>query len=287
MGWYVIVGTIPIGIVGLLLKDLITGDLRSLWVVADRADPVERGDVVAERRRPRQDRGEQRPHPARRDHHRPGAVRRPGPGRLALRRHDLGGPAARPRPGHRDPAVASSCRSRRCWPPASSSSRTPSAATSASARPLVGTVVSFVVAYASIAWLLRFVAAPLDRVVRALPGRPRRAAARAAGHRRDDRRPDAAGYSQPDFLKTPRAPPRRTTIRPSANGVAEVPVQLGHVLEVHAVDAGDQRRRRRPADPGRDLAHVVVLLDARSAPGGRRRRSTAGCRGCRRSRRPG
>jgi undecaprenyl-diphosphatase len=34
MGWYVIVGTIPIGVVGLVLKDFITGDLRSLWVVA-------------------------------------------------------------------------------------------------------------------------------------------------------------------------------------------------------------------------------------------------------------
>ncbi len=34
MGWYVIVGSIPIGIVGLLAKDLITGPLRSLWVVA-------------------------------------------------------------------------------------------------------------------------------------------------------------------------------------------------------------------------------------------------------------
>lgn len=34
MGWYVIAGTIPVGIAGLLLKDVITGDLRSLWVVA-------------------------------------------------------------------------------------------------------------------------------------------------------------------------------------------------------------------------------------------------------------
>lgn len=33
MGWYIIVGSIPIGVVGLALKDLITGDLRSLWVV--------------------------------------------------------------------------------------------------------------------------------------------------------------------------------------------------------------------------------------------------------------
>jgi undecaprenyl-diphosphatase len=34
MGWYVIVGSIPIGIVGFLAKDLITGSLRSLYVVA-------------------------------------------------------------------------------------------------------------------------------------------------------------------------------------------------------------------------------------------------------------
>jgi undecaprenyl-diphosphatase len=34
MGWYVIVGSLPIGVVGLLAKDLVTGPLRSLWVVA-------------------------------------------------------------------------------------------------------------------------------------------------------------------------------------------------------------------------------------------------------------
>jgi undecaprenyl-diphosphatase len=34
MGWYVIVATIPVGVVGLLAKDFITGTLRSLWVVA-------------------------------------------------------------------------------------------------------------------------------------------------------------------------------------------------------------------------------------------------------------
>jgi undecaprenyl-diphosphatase len=33
MGWYVIVGSIPVGVAGLLFKDLIKGDLRSLWVV--------------------------------------------------------------------------------------------------------------------------------------------------------------------------------------------------------------------------------------------------------------
>jgi undecaprenyl-diphosphatase len=34
MGWYVIVGSIPVGVVGLLLRDVIKHDLRSLWVVA-------------------------------------------------------------------------------------------------------------------------------------------------------------------------------------------------------------------------------------------------------------
>ncbi len=34
MGWYVIAGSIPVGVVGFLLQDLITGPLRSLWVVA-------------------------------------------------------------------------------------------------------------------------------------------------------------------------------------------------------------------------------------------------------------
>lgn len=33
-GWYVLAGSVPIGVAGLLGKDLITGPLRSLWVVA-------------------------------------------------------------------------------------------------------------------------------------------------------------------------------------------------------------------------------------------------------------
>jgi undecaprenyl-diphosphatase len=32
--WYVIVGSIPLGVVGFLARDLVTGPLRSLWVVA-------------------------------------------------------------------------------------------------------------------------------------------------------------------------------------------------------------------------------------------------------------
>ncbi|MDX6249037.1 MAG: undecaprenyl-diphosphatase [Kribbellaceae bacterium] len=34
MGWYIIVGSLPIGIIGFLAKDIISGPLRSLWWVA-------------------------------------------------------------------------------------------------------------------------------------------------------------------------------------------------------------------------------------------------------------
>jgi undecaprenyl-diphosphatase len=57
MGWYVIVGSIPIGIAGLLLKDVITGPLRSLWVVAI-ALILWSVVMVAAERMGRQDRGE-------------------------------------------------------------------------------------------------------------------------------------------------------------------------------------------------------------------------------------
>jgi undecaprenyl-diphosphatase len=57
MGWFVIAGTIPIGIVGFLLKDFITSDLRSLWVVAGGLIAWSAVMVYAERRA-RQDRAE-------------------------------------------------------------------------------------------------------------------------------------------------------------------------------------------------------------------------------------
>jgi undecaprenyl-diphosphatase len=34
MGWYIIVGTIPVGLVGFAFRDFIKNDLRNLWVVA-------------------------------------------------------------------------------------------------------------------------------------------------------------------------------------------------------------------------------------------------------------
>lgn len=57
MGWYVIAGTIPIGIVGLAGKDFITDQLRSLWVVAVALILWSAVMVIAERMG-RQSRGE-------------------------------------------------------------------------------------------------------------------------------------------------------------------------------------------------------------------------------------
>jgi undecaprenyl-diphosphatase len=49
MGWYVIAGTIPIGVAGLLGKDLVTGPLRNLWWVAGALIVWSVAMVVAER----------------------------------------------------------------------------------------------------------------------------------------------------------------------------------------------------------------------------------------------
>jgi undecaprenyl-diphosphatase len=50
MGWYIILGSVPIGIVGLAARGLITGPLRSLWVVAAALIAWSAVMVVAERR---------------------------------------------------------------------------------------------------------------------------------------------------------------------------------------------------------------------------------------------
>ena len=57
MGWYVILGSLPIGVVGLAAKDIITGPLRSLWVVAA-ALILWSGVMLYSERRGRQTRGE-------------------------------------------------------------------------------------------------------------------------------------------------------------------------------------------------------------------------------------
>ncbi len=50
MGWYVIVGSLPIGVVGLAAKDVIRGPFKSLWVVAAALVLWSAVMLVAERR---------------------------------------------------------------------------------------------------------------------------------------------------------------------------------------------------------------------------------------------
>jgi len=50
LGWYVIAGSVPIGVIGLLAKDVIAGPLRSLWWVAGALIAWSAVMVVAERR---------------------------------------------------------------------------------------------------------------------------------------------------------------------------------------------------------------------------------------------
>ena len=153
-----IIGSLPIVVVGFLARDLISGPLRSLWVVAF-ALIVWGGVMLLAEAVAKQDRGE-------RDLNLtdalligfaqclaliPGVSRSGATISVGLMRGldrvtatRLGVPAGHPGAG-RAPACTS------CRP----HSRT---AGSAALPTLVGTVVSFVVAYASIAWLLRYVA---------------------------------------------------------------------------------------------------------------------------------
>ena len=101
----VIIGSIPIAIVGLALRHVIEGPLRNLWVVAAALILWSAVLVVAERAG-HASAGTRRTSPIKDAlfiGRRP--VLRADPRRLALRGHDQCRAAARGRPGHRDPAV--------------------------------------------------------------------------------------------------------------------------------------------------------------------------------------
>ena len=72
----------------------------------------------------------------------------------------------------------------------------------------------------------------------------------------------AAGtrHSHPDFLKNQSSTADDPDHQDEGERVAVGPVQLGHVVEVHAVDAGDQGGHDDERGTGGDLAHVLVLL---------------------------
>ena len=79
-----------------------------------------------------------------------------------------------------------------------------------------------------------------------------------------------AGDAAPEARLQPvrpleRDPERERRPRPSARPprVGQRPAQLGHVLEVHAVEGRDERRDGDDRRPAGDLAHDLVLLGAR------------------------
>ena len=45
-------------------------------------------------------------------------------------------------------------------------------------------------------------------------------------------------------------------------GIAVEPLQFGHMLEIHPVDAGDQRRRHEHHREHREDLHDIILLEA-------------------------
>jgi undecaprenyl-diphosphatase len=125
---------------------------------------------------------------------------------------------------------------------------------------IVATVIAGVVGYAVIAWLLRYVATHnfLPFVIYRLAVGVMLVVLLATGavtavDRSGRRLQPAAALERP---VQGRADDRHGSDR---EGVPEPPVQLGHVVEVHAVDAGDHGRHRQDRDPRRDLAHVLVL----------------------------
>ena len=160
LGWYVIIGTIPIGVLGLLFKDEIRTGARNLWLIATRIDRLLRGD--RRRRVLRQaDPSRRTAHLARQRDRRSGAVPGAGAGGVAVRRDDQRGPVPRARSRTRRPirlpagdprgvrlrAVLAARRVRTRRRGDERHRRTASGGS---------TLIAFVVGFAAVAWFLRF-----------------------------------------------------------------------------------------------------------------------------------
>ncbi len=127
---------------------------------------------------------------------------------------------------------------------------------------ILATLIAFGVGFAVIAWLMRWLTTKsyLPFVIyRLVLGS---AAHAAPGHRGPHRLTRGrASQSQPDRLNARNSRMQVTGHHAEDGGVAPRLVELGHVLEVHAVDRRDGRRHRGDRHPGGDLAHVLVLLE--------------------------
>ena len=155
MGWYIGLGTIPIAIFGLVFSDQIESGARSLYLIGTTLIVLGLLLLVADKLAKR-DREISTITRARRRVDRLRAGARAGAGRLALRRDDHRGPDRRLRPGVGRPllvpAVGPGRRALRALRGAQDRRR----GRRGSRADPAGDLLAFVVGYASIAWLLRW-----------------------------------------------------------------------------------------------------------------------------------
>ena len=160
LGWWVIIGTIPIGAAGLIFKHYIRDDVRNLWIIAT-ALVVFSAVIAAAEYFGRQTRPIETVHLEGQHRHRRLAVPRPDPRGVAVGRDDqrgpVHGPGARGRRPVRLPAghsrgarLGAVLAARRLPSRGRGHERTgPQLLVSAS-------LIAFVVGYAAVAWFLKF-----------------------------------------------------------------------------------------------------------------------------------
>ena len=157
MGWYIVLGTIPISILGLAFKDPIETQFRNLELIGTTLIVFGFVMLAAEA-------VSQRDRPLREITARDGlliglrAGARARAGREPLGRDDLRRPVPATSTGRRRRATRSCCRCRRSCCRACSSCATPARATCRSAATALATLLAFVTGYLSIAFLLRYLA---------------------------------------------------------------------------------------------------------------------------------
>ena len=160
MGWYIILGTIPIAVLGLAFKDPIENEFRTLELIGDGADRLRLRDAApAEARQHAATATLERDHARATARHRLRAGARAGPGRRALGRDDLRRPvpAASTAPPRR--ATRSCCRVPAVVLSGLFELRDVGDGGGAGGGDRrIATLLAFVVGYASIALLLRFLA---------------------------------------------------------------------------------------------------------------------------------